>query len=389
MTNGIPRCAIEYDSVPPRLWLAERRRRAEELSPGRGHRHFALGRSALLWLCRTMGWGPGDRFLMPAYTCESVSDPFLEAGIELDFYGVNPDLSVDLDDLRRRLPGARGGVLIHYFGWPQPLPVRQWLATRGPDAGFWIEDLTHSLYTQPLDGPYGTAGDAVLVSYRKLFPTADGCVLSFRDRLPAADAAYEAGLRYGIHAAVRYARLALTGLLGGGRRPRGYLLRRFDASLRSLRIQPPIRTAPMSFLSRHLVERFDIEDAMERRRANALELMAALSSLAGVRTIFPGLDPGVVPGLLPIRVLEGQRDRVREYLDERGIEAHFHWRRPPGLEAEQHPATDRLREEQLSLPLDERYGLQDMRNIALMVRAAVARDAEVTREGGLRHAVSG
>lgn len=338
-----------------------------------------------------MGWGPGDRILMPAYTCESVSDPFRAAGIALDFYGVNPDLSVDLADLERRLPGARGGVLIHYFGWLQPLPVRRWLASRTPAQGFWIEDLTHSLYTHASEDPFESAGDAVLVSYRKLFPCADGCVLSLRAGRPPADPPREGRRRYAVHGALRYGRMALTGLLGGGRRKRGRLLRRFDTALRNLRIHPPIEAAPMHPLSRHIVERFDIDRSRERRRENAHELLAALSKITGILPVFTDLGEGVVPGLLPIRVLGGRRDHVREYLDERGVEAHFHWRRPPGLALGEHPVSDQLREEELSLPLDERYGAEDMRNIARLIHASLAQatESKATRKGEVGHAIPG
>ncbi len=43
------------------------------------------------------------KVLLPAYLCPSIVDTFQRSGISWDFYQVNQDLSIDLDDLTRKI----------------------------------------------------------------------------------------------------------------------------------------------------------------------------------------------------------------------------------------------------------------------------------------------
>jgi dTDP-4-amino-4,6-dideoxygalactose transaminase len=74
-------------------------------------------------------------------------------------------------------------------------------------------------------------------------------------------------------------------------------------------------------------------------------------------------DPGpIVPHIFPIRVLNGKRDGLRQFLLERGIESGIHYK-PNHLLSfygggrEALPVTERLYEELLTLPLHA--GLKD------------------------------
>lgn len=121
MKSVMIRYDVDYHSIPPSLWLARPRRKVEDLLPGTHHIHFALGRAALSWLCQAMRWGSGDRFLLPAFASPRVVEPFIACGVTPEFYGLHPDLSIDLDDLQAKLgPSVRGGLVLHYFGWPHP-----------------------------------------------------------------------------------------------------------------------------------------------------------------------------------------------------------------------------------------------------------------------------
>lgn len=376
------RWAIDYDSVPPPLLWTRRIRRAEDLTPGGDHRHFVLGRAALLWLCRALGWGPGDRVLLPAFTCSSLVDPFVAEGVTVDFYELGDDLSVDMDDLRKRLPGARGGVVVHAFGWPQPVEVRTWLSTRSPDDGYWIEDVSHALFTRTSDGLMGRGGDATLTSYRKLIPCADGCALAFARGVPPGPRGHEAATRYRSHALVRYARMLLAGALGGTYRRRGALLRWVDLKTRDLRTREPIQVGEMNPVSRMIVERFDVERAKVARRRNALTLLGALSELGAVQPIWADVPEGVVPFVLPVRVLNGRRDDVFAQLGRNGVEAQILWRPLRQQAPGEHPVSDRLRAEIVCLPVDERYDNSDMQRIAGIMRAAVIETATISAAEG-------
>ena len=98
-----------------------------------------------------------------------------------------------------------------------------------------------------------------------------------------------------------------------------------------------------------------------RRIALAQQYRAALTGTANLQ-LFKG-DPGpIVPHIFPIRVLNGKRDGLRQFLRDRGIESGIHYK-PNHLLSfygggrEALPVTERLYEELLTLPLHP--GLKD------------------------------
>lgn len=365
---------VDYESIPLDLLFARPLRKVEDLVPGSGHVDFALGRGGLAWLCRTMGWGAGDRFLLPSFVSKRVVEPFVQSGIVPEFYAVNKDLSVDLNDLQARLrPGIRGGLIVHYFGWPQPLHVRSWLQTRGPEFGVWVEDLTQAHLSNPEGVALGTYGDIALASFRKLIPCPDGAVLAFQGTRYPRPPRPSVTARLSARSVARLLMMPLA----GWRRVRivGRVAEVLRWRLKQLASRGEGKAEPMSPISRHLIERFDFERSAKARRMNTVRLAARLRELAGIEPLFPDPDLGVVPMVLPVRVPE--RDRLRRALAARGIQALSLWPRPPGLEAGCFPVVDKLQDELLSFPVDERYGSAEMDFIADAVAEVVAKDPEL------------
>jgi dTDP-4-amino-4,6-dideoxygalactose transaminase len=98
-----------------------------------------------------------------------------------------------------------------------------------------------------------------------------------------------------------------------------------------------------------------------RRVELAQKYRTAFSGMSGL-SLFHG-DPGpIVPHIFPLRVLNGKRDRLRQFLREREIETGIHYK-PNHLLSfygggrESLPVTERLYEELLTLPLHP--GLKD------------------------------
>jgi hypothetical protein len=57
------------------------------------------------------------------------------------------------------------------------------------------------------------------------------------------------------------------------------------------------------------------------------------------------------------------RDHVKQYLISRGIFPPIHWIRPPQLSAEEFPEATTLATQELTIPIDQRYGLKHMDHI--------------------------
>ena len=116
--------------------------------------------------------------LLPAYLCDTLLAPFHQHGLAVRFYDMRPDLTIDLEDLSRRLgPQTRVLLFIHYFGCLQPRPVLDFLQDLQSQAVplAIIEDQTHAVWTlaRPGDAAAGdvvaapTVGQYAIASYRK------------------------------------------------------------------------------------------------------------------------------------------------------------------------------------------------------------------------------
>jgi perosamine synthetase len=364
---------IDYESIPGTLVARQQIRRLEDLVPGAALRHFALGRAALLWLCRAMGWGAGDRVLVPSFACYSIVSPFIAAGLTPVFYNVRDDLSVDVDELSdwvRR--GVRCGLIIHYFGWLQAPHVRRWLAAQTGPAVF-IEDLSHALFTAMRSGGAVAAGQLALTSYRKLMPCPDGSTLIFRDPPETTVMSTPLGRRYRAHGIVRSVTMRAAGVIDRAR-PAALLaapaLASVQRTLKRWRIGGAVGVGPMSGLSRRVIERFPIDDAVASRRRNAAHLAARLSMTPGCAPLMLGLDDHTVPMALPVRV--GARAEVERALRARGVLAQHLWPLPPDVQSSAFPAPARLADELLCFPVDERYSVDDMDAVADTVKSVVA-----------------
>ncbi len=270
---------------------------------------------------------------LPHYVCPSVVAAAQASGLAVAWY----------DDL----PG-RGGALppaadddivltVHYFGFPNPA-----VATLGPRRWALIEDAVQAPYTAGI----GAAGDYVIASLRKWWQAPDGAVAGARlpwlmpVELAASDEAF---------LSQRLAAKLLRGTRGGDDRFLGWIARSEDALAPSV----PRR---VSWLSTTLLAAVDPADAAARRRAN----WAALAGgLAGVVPLYPGLPEGVVPLAFPVVVADGRRDALRRHMAARAIFCPVHW-----ADLTDPPASARaLADAILSLPIDQRYGLADMRRI--------------------------
>ena len=129
---------------------------------------FRSGRAALAAALRKIVVR-GDHVLMPAYHCGSLVEPALWVGADVELYHVAADLRVEQADVLARVtPRTRCLVVVHYFGFPQPMGE---LVELCADKGIvLVEDCAHALLT-PAGGPgIGTLGDVAVASTVKFFP---------------------------------------------------------------------------------------------------------------------------------------------------------------------------------------------------------------------------
>ncbi|MHC4550155.1 MAG: DegT/DnrJ/EryC1/StrS family aminotransferase [Planctomycetota bacterium] len=260
------------------------------------------GRVALAHALRALGVGPGDRVLMPAFHCGSLVEPALWLEAEVVFFHLAPDLTIDLEDLRAKLPGAKALVVAHYFGFPQPLAeIARLCEERGVGL---VEDCAHAFF-----GEVGRVGAYAVASTMKFFPGLDGGLLASASRSldvpalrhPGAGAELKTLVR-SVETAGRYGRLfpfgPLLSRLLARRRPAPTGAPAAPPALRWF--DPEAMGARGTRVSRLLMRVSAKGRIVRKRRAHYLYLRERLRGLARARPLFDALPEGVVPYVFPL-----------------------------------------------------------------------------------------
>lgn len=363
----------------------------------RGPRPFPLGhpratywycaRTAIVQGCASLGLGPGDRVLAPAYACGSEIDALLGAGVSLDYYRVAPDLSLDLDHLaqlyRAVRPAPRALFVTHYFGFAQDMDAIVEFARER--RLLLVEDNAHGLYSRDAAGiPLGSRGDASVFSFTKTLPVPDGGALFLRDStVPFPDKGRNPEL-LPVAGKVRYLleqRVEQTSR-GAGRflrhrvldpmarrvkshthapiveKKEGMDLIGFKRERRDWRISAAARLMARGSLSR------DIPDV---RRSNYGTLLARIEPNSKLRVVLPSLHPGCSPMMFPVAVDDPRS--LLHHLAAADIRAKHFWSiSHPHVPMENFPLEERLKRTTVALPIHQDLDEEDMIRIAEAVR---------------------
>ena len=112
--------------------------------------------------------------LMPALSCACMSAPFEDEGYNVVFYRLNPDLSIDLDDVRMKIKKNSIFLYMNYFGQPSFCSDDLKDTINCVNNILTIEDITHDFLSRTADSleAYYT-----VCSIRKWFAIPDGGVL--------------------------------------------------------------------------------------------------------------------------------------------------------------------------------------------------------------------
>jgi dTDP-4-amino-4,6-dideoxygalactose transaminase len=338
------------------------------------------GSVGLFRAARRLGLRPGDVVLLPAYNCGSEIDAILAAGADVAFYAVGHDGRADLSDLaRRHTPRVKAVLVIHHFGFPQPIAaIVEWARSRG----LWvIEDCAHAWLSRSEGQPLGTFGDIAVFSPRKSLPIPDGGVLLPGPSVGATASPLEPPdwrhcLRELVDSAGRSAGRPLGLPLGGALRkavrrwsPGGLKpLSRLGSQEDFASVAPRLNWR-MSGVARRLLCATDHDELVRRRRSNFSLLLERLPRCGGLRPLFDELPAGVCPLYFP--VVSEARDALRSRLEAHGVDSHRFWRwSHSAIPAAEHPNAGALRSQLLVLPIHQGLGPEDVSFMAEAVGAA-------------------
>jgi len=315
--------------------------------------YFFSSRYALAAAIEALGLKPEDKLLVPSYNCGAEIDPLLHLNIKPAFYKVKRDLSLDLDDLVKKINGTVKGILItHFLGFPQPIDEIKRICTERNL--FLIEDCAHALLSTHNGKPLGSYGDVSIFSLLKTLPVPNGGVLLinnmnihhnyyperpnfFATCFYAAEllkyktignnnAIKENGLNLlydGVYLSLSSFRLMLAGFRKYFN-PKGLYLVKPDSYL----FIEDLRSWGISDLSKRIINKTNFEEIKNVRRRNFEYLLNHFMKNERGILPFKELLPGVCPLFFPI-ILESaeQREKLYRTLKRRGVITHPWWDR--------------------------------------------------------------
>ena len=299
--------------------------------------HVFWGRNAIYHGLTALGLSRNDTVLVPAYHCAAAIEPIIQYGAAVTFYNVRQDGAPDFEDVRSKItPTTKGVLVIHYFGFPQPMRAWQDLCTEYNLK--LIEDCAHVL-TGELDGrTLGSFGDVSIFSLRKFFPVYDGGQLIVNDpscsyTIDNERASFLFSLKVAkntldklnedspgwftrsLSALVHLPSALVRGILSTGASPSKTL----SVSSHGIDFDAASLNMPMSELSYYLMRNSYSSQMVEKRRANFLRLQDMLKSIHGLTCFFPSMPMSIAPLVFPVVVTE--EDDFHLILREKGIPA--------------------------------------------------------------------
>lgn len=330
--------------------------------------YTSTGRSAIALCLRQLDW-PDDRksALLPAYTCDSVVLPFVENGFRVAYYDLEKDLSVAAAAFLEKVAATRPAVILvhNYFGFDTLSPLQSILANLRKQGIILIEDLTQVLFS----AIPRVEADYYVASFRKWMAIPEGglalkCSGTFQNVPSATDAVLERAKLAGLHEKYR--------CIVKGEGQKQVFLDKCRIAEEILERQDDIYA--MGDFSKRFLGNLDVAELKQRRRENYRFLLEHLKKLSAPVPVFPELAEGVVPLYLPVYApSEESRNRLQLLLREKAIYAPIVWPNFDGFEGLSlqgiADSVDWIYRHTLSLPLDQRYGLEDMAAITAVLSA--------------------
>lgn len=333
---------------------------------------FSLCREALMYIARSV---EVERkvALLPAYTCQTVIDPFEQAGWECHFYGIKKDLRIDSESFVETYSSNKPIVVVFhpYYGRDLDASEKALLEFSKKQGSITVVDITQSIYLSKKNDSV----DYYVGSYRKWIPIPDGgfiysCnreIKPFPEMLGEneefctlqKDAMYLRGLYFRNNAdTTKQISIRLN------KKAEGY------ASNTSIKYHK------MSKYSQTVLDNELYSEAQKQRKDNFAALLCGLENAKSVKCIIQSLDElESAPLYFPIYTED--RTRYQTALAANKIYAPILW----PVEDERVYIIDTVRyiyDHILLLPIDQRYDRVDMQRISNTICAIERGDMQYT-----------
>lgn len=287
---------------------------------------------------------------LPAYLCGSILLPIKELGLTYSFYRVDHELAAYPESME-----GSAVLLIHYFGWQNKSTVRI-RQDAAHESFHLIEDTTHAFLS---DWQISSGNsNLVFMTPRKFGPLPLGGWCSVDTQIESASNDIEILAWKSVAARLVRARNVEQPPPHFDKEAESFYLRVLDEMELFLDKHPTCMGLPEIALE--IIAGLDWNDIADRRRANWICLHDLLNGQ--VESLFTTLPDSVVP--LGYVICVQERERLRERLAAHRIFCPVHWTLPDEVDSDKFSEAASLSETCLTLPIDQRYGVDDMERLA-------------------------
>jgi len=254
------------------------------------------------------------KILLPSYLCPTIVNTLEQCGLHCEYYQINPNFSIDLEDLASKAPHHQAVYFINYFGFGIPAAERDFLTGLRQKGVLIVEDNAQAGF---MDQP---TGDFVFNSMRKLCAQDGGYLTAPFDVKPYVQR-YQGQVNRRLPVIRSYrSQLAAYHFQGKGS---------FDALTRLYALAEAYYDADGvvegDVQERERIERLDWAGMKQVRRDNYTYLLSLLADIPELTPIFPALLPDTMPLGLPVYVSRVPRDWLFDELGKAGIGLTIHW----------------------------------------------------------------
>jgi dTDP-4-amino-4,6-dideoxygalactose transaminase len=345
-----------------------------------GRLPFYRARNAIYHLFTTLvAQNPRLTVLAPDYNSGNEILAMRAAGAQIQYCPVDRQMQMHPERVEELCARHNPDLLyvIHYVGWPQPMPALLDICRRR--GMLLVEDCALALLSEtPAGKPLGSFGDWSVFCLYKTLPLPNGALLVQNTiRLQALE---RLELRHAGSASVmgRTAELLVQRIRGRANRV-GAALQVVKRGMGRAAGAMEVRRAnvgdigfnldevnlAMSGLSARLLERLDFDDIRRRRIDNYRLLDAQMAT--GIPRVFKTLPDGVSPLFFPIVVRD--KAATAAALQQRGVDALEFWNESMESGDEMGPDAQFLRRHVLELPIHQDLTPRHIAHVAREVSA--------------------
>lgn len=319
------------------------------LSSGRAAIAFALEN------IKAKKFEPVSNAVIPPFTCDTVIQPFIDAGISVSTYKIKENLYITGNMLKEAIEKAKAQiVLIHrYFGFntiaDDVIPVIEEYRKKGI---IFIEDRTQNLFSDFLSLPV----DYIVGSFRKWTSLPDGGYCVAREHtFKSYELSEDPEL---VEAKLKAFALKFSYMEQNKETKEAYL----QAYVQAENIlDNEKKYFAMSNVSKNIFTMLNVSELKKKRRMNYQYLWDLLENSGQYHLLTEKVLGDETP--LYLAILDKNRGGIQSKLRNHAIYAPIVWPKsditPPICNVAQ-----RLYDEILCIPIDQRYDLEDMKRVA-------------------------